>query len=576
MSAPHHPTDIESPKTAATFHDIETPRDDPTPKAKSNRFRLLGGLVALCGVACVAIGAVVVAHHKDHTNAVAVASAFQDASAVKLTLRFKRASMFYNGQDSANVYVFPRPSTDGSTIDFDGLVSLTHDNTTEKYVYANDRGYFVQSRHGNLVQASCLRASQLPVFTTLQSTLRGAAVVDIAQVGDVALSADQDCPNGKLVSVKFGGDAFVACLTENNQIAKVYGNDMDIDVTYLSALDDDIPSLEVPSTTAAGAPLNCPVHQPQDAPAPASLSLTQKATSLKNTLMGTRSLNLFGPSCSCQAEPKPCLMVHGVANPIAGPMTDTFPFYWGDVHNHLPCCSSVKFVHFDTINTGWSDDSIQQDFCNAALQVSRSSTKSIGKLTIISHSMGNMIAGAALATGKCTMSDDVTWISSAGPMRGSKAANLLLKKCTDGGLNDIIKKPLEFINFCPPTHAFASLYYQTTMPKATQDLLVASAKMRNKHVTKSLCGTDGFGIQSIFSVALQVVGVWAQHGDVNDGVVALESCTAGLEGDNAVFGGDLTSTNYIGPLNHEDLAFRNGDGWLGDNRKPVKWLECAL
>ncbi|KAF0713171.1 hypothetical protein As57867_004464, partial [Aphanomyces stellatus] len=338
-----HTVNIESPVPGADFHQAAAKPSQP------RRFRFLGGLAALCGVACVAVGAVVVsAQHKQQTTSIAVASALQEASAIKLSLHFKRASMFYHGQDTADIYVFPRgasaSTSDVLALGFDGVLSLAHNGTTEKYIYANDRGYYVQSQlDGSVTQASCLQASQLPAFTTIQSALASASVIDQAQIGTVALTTATACPKGILHRTLFGGETFVACLTAN-QITKVYGSDMDIEVTYLASVDAGVPSLTVPTTSTSGVLLNCPAIPAQaDSVAPVT-SLAEKVALVKDTVLGTRTESLFGPSCKCKNKPKPCLMVHGVSNPIAGGLTDTFPFYWGNVDQHLPCCSSVKFV----------------------------------------------------------------------------------------------------------------------------------------------------------------------------------------------------------------------------------------
>ncbi|CAK4889737.1 unnamed protein product, partial [Aphanomyces euteiches] len=441
------------------------------------------------------------------------------------------------------------------------------------YIYVNDKAYYTKKEGNKTTAASCLTASQMPTFNVVDSTLHNAKVIDSATVGSTTIVASKDCPQGKLLSVAFGGEKFIVCTAGDDKVKQITGQDMNIDVEYLSSL-AGVPSLDVPKALD-GSVLSCQTIAPKSVATVETKSFSEVTTAFTETLLGTRQESLFGSDCQCKAR-KPCLFVHGVFNFIEGPLSDTFPLYWGDVHKHVPCCSSIKFVHFDTINQGWNDDSIQNSLCKAALQVSGSSSKTVGPLNLITHSMGNMITGAALATGKCSFSKDVTWISSAGPMKGSEAANLLAEKCLGGGLDIVISKPLEFLGFCPPTRAFASLYYQDTMNAATQKLLIAGQQARAKHPNKKvLCGNDGYGLNTIFSVPLQIVGGWADHNGPNDGVVAVESCVAGL-GSDVVFGGDITSTNYAGPLNHEDLAFRNGDGWLGDDRKPVKWLSCAL
>ncbi|KAF0708081.1 hypothetical protein As57867_006440, partial [Aphanomyces stellatus] len=197
----------------------------------------------------------------------------------------------------------------------------------------------------------------------------------------------------------------------------------------------------------------------------------------------------FESSCGCKSERKPCLFVHGLGEIFAHDLSDTFPFYWGDIQDHAPCCSSVKFVHFDTINRGWNTPSLQQDFCDAALRVSAgASGNTIGKLILVAHSMGNLIAGAAVASGKCRMTNDVTWVHLGGPMKGSMAANLFQEKCTDGGWNSIIKDPLTFLGVCPPTEGPKSLLHQATVNQNQANNFAAAQRVAGQFVKRAACG----------------------------------------------------------------------------------------
>ncbi|KAF0699087.1 Aste57867_10323 [Aphanomyces stellatus] len=549
--------------------------------------RLATGLLVVCGIACVAIGAIVVyANHKNDNKAGAIVSSLQQAKALKITLELKRESMMYFGQPTADVYVFPLSSsgakiTSQSSFQFDAVLALQHDNVQERYVYVDHRAYYVKSQDGQVQHAACLTASQVPPFSLAASAMANAKVLDEATVGDESLHAQSDCPgpDAQLLHLSFAGESFIFC-SSGDTLTRATGHDMNLVVTYLSdeTLSDDVaaswPSLDIP-TDVAGQPLQCDVLDTDSSVEAQESSLLDMATEITTTVMGARSASLMGASCGCKTEKKPCLFVHGLGNPFVAPISDSFSLYWGDVHKHMPCCSSTKFVHFNTFKLGWNDPSIQQDFCNAAVQVSGAKAgQPVGKIILVTHSMGNMIAGAAVAAGKCRFSKDVTWISSAGPMKGSKSANLFDRKCTEGGWNDLIKKPLELIGICPPTPAFHSLLYQDSTDQNTHAALVALQNVRRQYVTKTLCGVDDWGLNTIFSLPFKVVGEWTQHGDRNDGVVALGSCVEGIGMDG--FGGATTSKNYLGRLNHIDLAFRNGDGWWGSDRKPVKWLECAL
>ncbi|KAH9084447.1 hypothetical protein LEN26_020793 [Aphanomyces euteiches] len=88
-----------------------------------------------------------------------------------------------------------------------------------------------------------------------------------------------------------------------------------------------------------------------------------------------------------------------------------------------------------------------------------------------------------------------------------------------------------------------------------------------------VCGTSAVGLITT-DAALKIVGDLSKHDADNDGDVDINSCQAGYG--TKGFGTTTSSANYQAALNHRDITFRNGDGWFGDDRKPIKWFECAL
>ncbi|KAG9404170.1 hypothetical protein AC1031_005709 [Aphanomyces cochlioides] len=111
--------------------------------------------------------------------------------------------------------------------------------------------------------------------------------------------------------------------------------------------------------------------------------------------------------------------------------------------------------------------------------------------------MGNLIVGAAVARQNCTLSQDVTWISSAAPMRGSQGVGLLAKLCQAGHLTDPAKVPDYFKTFCPLTPAFESLYYIDSANQQNPELMIKAQETRKNHTNKKvICGTSGFGVLS--------------------------------------------------------------------------------
>ncbi|KAF0744903.1 hypothetical protein AaE_008449 [Aphanomyces astaci] len=259
-------------------------------------------------------------------------------------------------------------------------------------------------------------------------------------------------------------------------------------------------------------------------------------------------------------------------------MVDTFKSYWGKIHEHSPCCSSTKFVQFDTVTQGWTDPNLQREFCTAALETSQGASQStVGSLILVTHSMGNLLAGGAVASGMCQFSSRVTWMSLAGPMQGSQSTNLVASRCaaSNSWFDRAFADVLGLTGLCPSPRAYVQLQHQSTVGADMQAKYQQAQAVRRTHGARVLCGTDPFGIGSPMSIALASVGAISGHADrAHDGVVDLTSCMAGVSTSGA--GSDSSDYHYRAAINHLDTSFRHGDGWWGNDRKPQKWFECAL
>ncbi|KAF0686043.1 Aste57867_22137 [Aphanomyces stellatus] len=577
---------------ATTHHDVmSTPALIPSKSPpRSNRRGVWAGLL-VCGALCmVTLGAVLVFHHKTDNRAPAVVSALQQTSALKLTLHLKRGSMHFNNQDTAVAYVMPRASNSDGEFAFDAVMRLDLGATTETYTLVDGRAFVTRSERTTTNDdddaatstPECLEPSQMFPFHLMQSSLTSARVIDrVVLANDDASSATTlttatDCVDGTLLELSFAGESFVLCNDKFNQPQWLKGTDVDIAIESLSS--SSLPAFA--SSLDKSASVACTPVTPSLPPAASPRSWTDFGTDVVQVLSGApREAGLAAATCGCRMEKKPCLFVHGLANPLELPLSNSFVLWWGQVHRHAPCCSSIKFTHFDTINQAWTSDKLQHDFCDAALTVSGASANAttpntIGSLLLVSHSMGNLIVSGAVATNKCQLSSDVTWISSAAPLRGSKSANLFESICDDDHLGGLLNKPLKLLHLCPAGASLASMYYYDTMSATAQAQYDAAQAVRRRHATKMICGTDGWGLNTVFAPPFKLVGELSHHDGPNDGLVSLESCTAGVGLDN--FGGTTESFNYLAKINHLDCAFREGDGWWGADRKPVKWFECAL
>ncbi|RHY80207.1 hypothetical protein DYB30_011311 [Aphanomyces astaci] len=533
------------------------------PNTRQKRLRWVAVFAAVCGLVCVAVGAVAVTIVKATDNGhKAIVTNLQLSPGLKFTLHFKRASLKVYGLDEATIFVAPRHQVQrggaASSFQFDAIMTLQATPTQlDIYTLVDDKGYFSQSNNGTT--------------SAMESSVIESRVIDGVE-GHTEIT--DKCVGGTLLSLTFAGESFVFCNSAANELAFAVGQDMDISIEYL-ADPTQLDSIQVPSTANEVA-LDCPSISQSSHPAtlwtapPTTRSL---ARATMETLTSNHILSVKDKSaCACKGAKKPCLFVHGTGEDAAGPPTSSFSSYWGDVSS--PCCSSSTFVHWDTVSQGWDDAALQHEFCKAAADVAtQSSSGAIGGLILVTHSMGNVIASGAIASNVCTFSKDVTWVSLASPQQGSQAVNLLQQKCRDGGWNDFLTVPLSWAGYCPPARAYLSLRHQSTVNRDKQAAFATAQWARQEHVSHAACGVSGFGLKSIYSEPLALVDKMASHASASDGLVDFNSCSVGLNTKD--FGG-TSSKHYVGPLNHADLTFRMGDGWWGDNRKPLKWFQCLL
>ncbi|OQR80517.1 hypothetical protein THRCLA_12010, partial [Thraustotheca clavata] len=556
-----------SPRTPVNDPDVEFAQVDEqeniTPKRRLSRGWIILGVVVVCGVVCACVGAYFVYENKVRAPSSSIVSMIQQASGLRLTIKAKRSSMAINGKTTAQVYVVPQATSTSGALQFDAYFNQTGDEVTDTYMLYNQRAYHIVSKEGAVVTASCIDESQVPPAALVESSLNDAQLIDSIESKENI----KNCTDGKLMKLQFAGENFAFCFSSTNRLTHATGEDLDIDIEYLSD-SSVLPSFDIPQVE--GKTLECPVLPP---PAPVKTqTLMQTTKAVWKAAIGTpRVLDLGSSSCQCQMEhKKPCLFIHGVGNPFPQGISNSYIFDWGFIHQHAPCCSSTKFVHFETWKRGWDDDSIQNQFCEAALSVSQSNSKTIDDLVLVTYSMGNLIAGSAVAKGKCNMSDKVTWISLAGPMQGSKSGNLLERKCAEGGWNLPLKGLLELVTLCPITDAFLKLKHQTTVSTDIQNKFLAAQAVRKQYATKLMCGSNPLGLTTLYGPVLALVSALTNHGDTNDGVVAFESCYAGF--DASSFDTDYrTDGNYLTSVNHLDISFRSGDGWWGSDlvRSPV-------
>ncbi|GMF33611.1 unnamed protein product [Phytophthora lilii] len=288
-------------------------------------------------------------------------------------------------------------------------------------------------------------------------------------------------------------------------------------------------------------------------------------------------------SCECKSTPRRCIFFHGLGNPNEETKLQDTPERTskkiGRIGDHAPCCTTVKYAVLNTVDYEWTNDTLQQKFCDFSLSMSDTSdTESavIEDTIIVTHSMGGLVMSMALATGKCRFSETTAWVSISAPMTGSMASDYIQDWCNDEFLS-IGVDLLEVVGQCPVSVSRKSVSYKNEKysRKALDDAyLVAQAAYRG-NVSAVMCSNSYNGVVSAYQARLIIRGVGFPHkSKENDGLVEFQSCLGGL--DPNLFGDSYENRFYRPQLNHADTAFLTHDGWFKDSQKPFKWFECLL
>eukprot|EP00742_Colponemidia_sp_Colp-10_P001037 GILJ01001123.1.p1 GENE.GILJ01001123.1~~GILJ01001123.1.p1 ORF type:complete len:545 (-),score=44.58 GILJ01001123.1:193-1827(-) len=291
----------------------------------------------------------------------------------------------------------------------------------------------------------------------------------------------------------------------------------------------------------------------------------------------------------------PCVFLHGVGNTDIGTPADTFPQYWGKVHDTTPQCSKRTFVREETKMRGWDDISLQKAYCAVLLQdqpewpsIQQYFTPESGNVTVYSalgyvpkatgkiifaHSMGNLVLAGAIQGNVC---DVDTWVEVQGPMAGSLAAKTVVEICTGKTkVEGIEREALVRFGYCiPNTHLPYPAY--ATMSNDDPRLAGLDAIAQTK-VSAALCGTCFSGIvpdPTNFDrveewLGLNLIGAYMRYKERSDGMVPWSSCSSGVNGHS--FDDHFQSNFYAATINHADGTCRSGDGWWGSSRMPCKW-----
>ncbi|EEY66604.1 uncharacterized protein PITG_16676 [Phytophthora infestans T30-4] len=489
----------------------------------------------------------------------------------------KRSSTRIHEHSDFSVLANPVVSATGDAVDsvlYDTFASLTEDSTQYNYTVIDGSAYISHSPLDSDTNAvvDCDDSDVVSSINSIISALNNATPVSRISSSSGVI----DCPSGNTFRVSVNGIDLGLCYSESSGF-KLYGDDMEIAVEFLKTHEQinkpkfdekECAKVALPVlVTSVGKFLLTGGTIPHD------------ARRLKAMLFNL-DLSLKDEPCTCKSTPRPCIFIHGLGIKTEEPENlDVFPTkYWGNLTDHAPCCSSMKYAMLDTVNNSWTDGEQQQKVCDRALAVNQqpSQDSAITDTIIITHSMGNLMLAGAIATGKCSLAASSTWVGLSGPMRGSMASNYFQDSCKNE-TNFLVENLVAKTGYCPAVDGIDSLAYEgDSYSNPEQDAAYVEAQKAYRSNVKAVMCSNGFsGLRSDRQWWYWMLGtVVSHHSFKNDGLVEFDSCAGGFP--TSDFGNSYEDKFYVTKLNHADTAFRNGDGLLSKAKMPVKWFECLL
>ncbi|GMF19980.1 unnamed protein product [Phytophthora lilii] len=257
------------------------------------------------------------------------------------------------------VFANPNVSEDNSEISYDGYATFVEDDTEFIYSLVNGTSYQVtKSKSASTEEYQCLSAEALP-FGSILPALNDAVLIPSASI------AGENIEFTNLLKTSFSGVDFVICASGATGFTG-YSSDMTIKVEYLDS------PISVPAPNKEDV-LCDTVAKPTIMSATAIALLTGDAISSSSSrnLKAAERMAIEAESCECKSTPRPCIFFHGAGNknqmdePQDTPQNTSGKI--GDMNDHAPCCSMIKYAMLNTMDNAWTDDALQQKYCDFAL-----------------------------------------------------------------------------------------------------------------------------------------------------------------------------------------------------------------
>ncbi|KAG2786572.1 hypothetical protein PC111_g24302, partial [Phytophthora cactorum] len=447
--------------------------------------------------------------------------------------------------------------SEDNTLRYDGFANFIQGDTKFSYILEDGASYMVEKSDKDSASTTSQKVRCLPSilpFENMLPALNSVSAIPSASVGGKAI----ECPNGALFESSFGGVQFVLCASGSSGFT-AYGLDVTMTVEYLQS-----PIRNTSVSSMKDEVRSCPAVVKPAPVTPAALALLTGEV-LPPTSRNLKEAGLFeieDDRCECKSTPRPCIFLHGLGNPNEMPELQDTPKMtkekFGDIGDHAPCCTTVKYAVLNTVDAGWTNDTLLQKFCDFSLSMSGSSdltSRTISDTIVVTHSMGGLVMANALATGKCKFAETTTWVSLSAPMKGSMAGDYSQELCDDEA-STIAAPLLQWVGQCPASAARKSISYEGgEYSNAALDAAYKKAREAYRtNVDAAMCSDNYDGVLSKFYPSCIVGGTVIPHkSSENDALVEFQSCLGGLDPD--LFGDSYEYKFYRSELNHADTAF---------------------
>ncbi|KAG7387363.1 hypothetical protein PHYPSEUDO_014387 [Phytophthora pseudosyringae] len=436
--------------------------------------------------------------------------------ALRFLFTLKRSSMNIFGQSDFSMFSNPVLSDDGSNVLYESFASFTENKTRYNYTFVDGAAFISRTSVDSNTAASvvtCLgsESGNLPPVNAIVAAVNEATAVSGG-------GSSYRCSTGSSYKILVNRTEFILCRGGVSDLT-MYGADMNIAVDYLNQQVSIVKPAEESDTLS-----ECKTSVPVSLVTPVGKSLlTERSSSSseKRKLKAEFDFTFWSDDsdeasqassdhsgerdpghqfCSCKSAQRACIFIHGMGIDKEEPANvDSFSYYWGNLTDHAPCCSSIKYAVLDTVNNSWTNDTQQYKVCDRALAVSETSTVTVVKDTIIvTHSMGNLMLAGAIASGKCSLDSTTSWVGLAGPMKGSMGSDFVQASCA-GETNTLLEQVAEITGKCPPSTALMSLAYQGERFSSTEHnaAYTAAQEAYTTNVTALMCSAGYSGVHSL-------------------------------------------------------------------------------